>query len=387
MESHQMEPPGDLWQRLEHAVSDHQKTAAKRHRRLLYWKSACAVAASVAIVSIAVYRLTMPVQKRVAAVADSLNPHVRETSPGNVLKERTAMAAPSAFMTSTVCQKTSVADADTANDATDVTAVSDTMHSEALAEGAVPMMAQAKSRDTAEKHGSSVTTKNKKAARSMAAIAANDNDASAAKPKQRLAASLYASSLGTSSQENASIVRYKYPYYTDMVMGSRKNVRMHHQMPIRLGLSLSYALNRSWAVETGLSYSRLRSDYNERDYFYDQTLHYVGVPLRVVYNVWSHRRFSLYAAAGGMLEKCVAGKAKEGYDDGKSQELRYSLDEKRWQWSVNASVGLQYKLASFAGIYVEPGVSHYFDNASSLSNIYKDSPTRFSLQIGLRFMP
>lgn len=34
--------------------------------------------------------------------------------------------------------------------------------------------------------------------------------------------------------------------------------------------------------------------------------------------------------------------------------------------------------------YVEPGVSRYFDNRSEVENIYKDKPTNFNLNVGLR---
>ena len=372
MESHRMEPPEGLWNHLEQALDNRQKTIDKPRRRFYYLKSACAAAAAIAVVSIAIYRLTSSVQDKVVAAIDSSLPHKQPPAAALIAQNTKPIAS---VQTVSAIQK-----------ATNHIGVADTVHSEAMPKVASAMQSKAKtlakrqseqaSRKVGQLMGKNTTRNDEK---SVAPIIKEKH--------RRFGGSLYASSLGTSAQASAPTVGYKYPCYTDMVMGVRKDMKMRHQTPLRLGLSFSYALNQSWAIETGVSYSRLCSDYNERDYFYEQTLHYVGIPFRVVYNVWRHRRFSVYAAGGGMLEKCVAGKAKEGYVDGKSPELRYSLDEKRWQWSVNASVGIQYKLASFAGIYVEPGLSHYFDNASSLSNIYKDSPTRFNLQIGLRFMP
>ncbi len=372
MEGHQMAPPESLWSRLEQNIADRQKAIDKRRHRFYYLKSVCAAAAVIAVVSIAVYRLASSVQDQVSAAIDTL-PYKQPPVAHSLIRRGTKPMASLQAVSSTRKAMKHIEN-------------SDTLLSEVMPNAVSAIQSKAKTY-AGKRQSKQVSRKLGQLAEKRTVYDDGKSIAPIVKNERRLGGSLYVSSLGTSAQASAPTVGYKYPYYTGMVMGSRKNVRMHHQMPIRLGLSLSYALNRSWAVETGLSYSRLRSDYNERDYFYDQTLQYVGVPLRIVYNVWSYRRFSLYAAAGGMLEKCVAGKAKEGYDDGKSQELRYSLDEKRWQWSVNATVGLQYKLAGFAGIYVEPGVSHYFDNASSLSNIYKDSPTRFSLQIGLRFMP
>jgi len=61
-----------------------------------------------------------------------------------------------------------------------------------------------------------------------------------------------------------------------------------------------------------------------------------------------------------------------------------SLKEHRLQWSVNAAVGLEYRLTKQFHLYAEPGVSHYFNNGSDLQNSYKDKPTGFQLQIGVR---
>jgi hypothetical protein len=36
------------------------------------------------------------------------------------------------------------------------------------------------------------------------------------------------------------------------------------------------------------------------------------------------------------------------------------------------------------GIYAEPGVRYYFDNGSRMQNYFKDRPTSWTLQVGLR---
>ena len=37
------------------------------------------------------------------------------------------------------------------------------------------------------------------------------------------------------------------------------------------------------------------------------------------------------------------------------------------------------------GVYVEPGVSYYFDDRSPLSTIYKEKPLNFNLNLGVRY--
>ena len=74
----------------------------------------------------------------------------------------------------------------------------------------------------------------------------------------------------------------------------------------------------------------------------------------------------------------VAAKANT---DGVDQKM----DKDRMQWSIGGSLGVQYHIVPQVGLYAEPGIRHYFNNGSSISNFYKDKPTNFNLQLGLRF--
>ncbi|MDD6112118.1 MAG: RNA polymerase, partial [Prevotellaceae bacterium] len=44
----------------------------------------------------------------------------------------------------------------------------------------------------------------------------------------------------------------------------------------------------------------------------------------------------------------------------------------------------EYNLTPTLGIYLEPGVSHHFNNHSDIQNIYKDKPWNFNLNFGFR---
>ncbi len=372
MDSHQMEPPEGLWSRLEQNMAARQNKIDRHRRRFHYLKSVCAAAAVIAVVSFAVYRMASSVQDQVTAAIDTL-PY-KHPPVARPLMARNTKPVPS--VPTVPARRKAAASVEFA----------DTLLSEAVPK-AVPAM-QPKAKTQAGKR------QPKQVARKVGQLTEkntiHDDGKSIApivKKRHRLGGSLYASSLGANAQGGSTLAEYKYPQYTGMVMGSSKNVKMRHQMPVRIGLSLSYSLSRRLSVETGISYSRLHSDYSKDDYSYDQTLHYVGIPFRVACKVWSYRRLSFYAAGGGMVEKCVDGSGREEYSDGKTPVLRYPLKEKSLQWSLNATAGLQYSLSKAVGIYVEPGISHYFDNGSTLSNIYKDSPTRFNLQFGLRFTP
>ena len=72
--------------------------------------------------------------------------------------------------------------------------------------------------------------------------------------------------------------------------------------------------------------------------------------------------------------------------DDNTQSYDQDLRDRRPQWSVNASAGLQYKINDILGVYLEPGVGYYFDNGSNVSTIYKEKPLNFNFTVGLRFM-
>lgn len=164
-----------------------------------------------------------------------------------------------------------------------------------------------------------------------------------------------------------------------------------HRMPVTVGASVRLHLDERWACETGLTYTYLSSDIRAGgdSYYYEteQQLHYVGIPLRVSYNVWERNRFSLYVSAGGAVEKCVSGKTKTVYttDDEKNRSGSGDLKVKPLQWSVSSAVGVQFKLSGQIGIYAEPGVAYYFDDGSEVQTIRKEQPFNFNLQVGVRF--
>ena len=167
--------------------------------------------------------------------------------------------------------------------------------------------------------------------------------------------------------------------------------KAHHRQPLRVGAALRYALSKRWSIDAGLSYTRHRSELTRKTGGVvnetQQTLHYLGVPVNVNYRIVGNRRFNVYASAGVMGEKLLKGKRKSvaEYDGVPEEEQTENVKEKRAQLSVNAAIGAEYKLYDRLSVFAEPGVSYYFDNGSDLTSIYKDRPTNFNLNVGLRF--
>ena len=164
-----------------------------------------------------------------------------------------------------------------------------------------------------------------------------------------------------------------------------------HHLPIRIGLSVAYALTDRMSISSGLTYTRLSSDIKdasrESKYIGEQRLHYVGIPVNVSYKVASSRWISLYGTAGVLAEKCVSGTTDEGYVENNTMKYTntHDISSKPLQMSVNAGVGIQFDFIDNVGIYAEPGLSYYFDDGSELQTIYKEKPLNFNLNVGVRF--
>lgn len=173
--------------------------------------------------------------------------------------------------------------------------------------------------------------------------------------------------------------------------GKSVKTEYKHRLPVRVGLNVAYRLTDRLSVESGVSYTRLSSDMKDgtKDNYSSgsQKLDYIGVPLNVKYRAFGYRRLSVYASAGLLTEKCVSGKTTHEYviSGEKKKHEAEDVAAKPWQLSVNAALGAQFDVFSNVGVYVEPGVSYYFDDRSTLSTIYKEKPLNFNLNLGVRY--
>ena len=173
--------------------------------------------------------------------------------------------------------------------------------------------------------------------------------------------------------------------------GKSVKTEYKHRLPVRVGLNVAYRLTDRLSVESGVSYTRLSSDMKDgtkNNYSSSsQKLDYIGVPLNVKYRAFGYRRLSVYASAGLLTEKCVSGKTTHEYviSGEKKKHEAEDVAAKPWQLSVNAALGAQFDVLSNVGVYVEPGVSYYFDDRSPLSTIYKEKPLNFNLNLGVRY--
>ena len=145
------------------------------------------------------------------------------------------------------------------------------------------------------------------------------------------------------------------------------DVEAKHRMPVTLGLSVHYQLNACLALLTGINYTYLYSEFSKPLYpnvYREQKLHYLGIPVGLSWLFWKTSGFSFYLSGSVMLQKC--------------------LNEKPWQWSVNASAGAEYAITPLVGIYLQPSLGYYFHDGTSFEHYYKEHPLAPSIEFGLR---
>lgn len=155
-----------------------------------------------------------------------------------------------------------------------------------------------------------------------------------------------------------------------------------HNQPISFGLSVGYPLNSWLSLSSGLVYTKLNSTFTtlmpNHQIQRHQKLHYIGVPLNLQAHLLQWHGISLYLTAGAQTDWNIKA---ESNTDGVNQVM----DKDRMQWSIGGSLGLAYHIIPQLSLYAEPGIRHYMDNGSTINNYFKDKPTSFNLQLGLRF--
>lgn len=162
-----------------------------------------------------------------------------------------------------------------------------------------------------------------------------------------------------------------------------------HRLPVRASIDFSWPIGYNLSVGTGITYSYLHSDirygYSDSPLLKaSQNLHFLGIPFNVRYTPLSYRKLDVYASAGFMAEKCLGGgiKTENFSDPGYSYA---GCNDRPFQFSINAAVGLQYSLSGSCAVFIEPGVGLYLKNGSRLRTIYSERPVTFNVNVGLRF--
>ena len=175
-----------------------------------------------------------------------------------------------------------------------------------------------------------------------------------------------------------------YGYNSSETPQNETPIKASHHLPIRFGLKIGYQLSERWALQTGITYTYLHSEFtlvNRQQPAIEQRLHYIGIPLGISYQIWKNSKFRLYASAGATAEKVVKNSQKSG--DAKINS--HPDGEKPLQWSVNTALGAEYQPTKQLGIYLEPSLGYYFKDNTPLEHYYKEHPLSPAIEFGLRW--
>lgn len=163
---------------------------------------------------------------------------------------------------------------------------------------------------------------------------------------------------------------------------------VHYAPPLSFGFTVRKKLSKQVAVESGLVYTYLQSRMRLSSTIqYDSrlNLHYLGIPVSLVLNLWDHSNWNLYLAVGGMVEKGLRSVYSQHsfYQENQASTVaRSGIDG--LQWSLQLSGGVSYRFHPHWGLYLEPRYSYYFDNKQPIS-IRTDKPAAIGINAGIRY--
>jgi len=162
-----------------------------------------------------------------------------------------------------------------------------------------------------------------------------------------------------------------------ILSGEMENVHYKHLPPITFGVSIGINLSKRFTIITGLDYSlylshkEITSSKGVRNEM--QQIHYLGLPIKCDYTIYSNKSFEWYIGGGFEVEKCVS--ASSGTT---------SFKEKNFLWSAVATTGIQYNITKNISLYCEPYCS-YLLSETNLFSYRTENPVTISAKLGLRF--
>ncbi len=189
----------------------------------------------------------------------------------------------------------------------------------------------------------------------------------------------------------------KLPYNGVLMGDTFRSVESEHRFyqPVSVGVEVSYDLGRRFFLGSGLSYTCLVSESSsgslESRSSLTQTVHLLGVPLKVGYKIIDNPLFELSVAGGGRVDKAFASKTVTRLALNGPEPVKSASNGKAFPlyWSLTASASAAYKLSSLVGLYLEPGLSWHFgsksDSGLALETVWSGRPLNFQLNAGVRF--
>jgi NAD-dependent DNA ligase (contains BRCT domain type II) len=209
-------------------------------------------------------------------------------------------------------------------------------------------------------------------------------------------AAAYGSSSGSSSSNNVPQSMFSEGSYQKLVKAENSFVPIlseehfsdiQYLPPLSFGFNIRKDITPRLGLATGLHYTYLSTYFKNADPYRDAALqlHYLGIPLDVVFNLYDQQRWNIYLSGGVMVEQGLEV-YKQNFDQ---YEQNYQTSKKPTiiegvQWSANAAFGVSYEIYRNIGVYFQPRASYFFDNNQPIS-LRTKQPFTINLNIGLQY--
>jgi len=162
-----------------------------------------------------------------------------------------------------------------------------------------------------------------------------------------------------------------------------------YMMPVTIGVQMLFPITDRFSVGTGINYSMLATKYYVTSMTTNSTerrrvtVHYMGVPLILQYNILSANKFKFYAIGSTTIEKGLAAvdkNLKDGTIIDEGDEI------KGVQLSAAVGLGAEYGISNTLGLYFDPNITYYFNNKKKAQpfSIRTVQPLLFRFEAGLR---
>lgn len=163
----------------------------------------------------------------------------------------------------------------------------------------------------------------------------------------------------------------------------------YYGMPITVGVNIRWNMTQHWALESGLNYTYLSSSSKKgttyRFTHKHQQIHYLGIPLRGLWQFFQRRHWGIYAAAGGGVEFPVSATlTTSNYSIENPTTQETSTFSAPIQFSTDIGLGVQYSLSRHLGFFAEPRLQWHIPTGSDFETYYTRHPLHFNPTLGLR---
>ena len=184
---------------------------------------------------------------------------------------------------------------------------------------------------------------------------------------------LYASSLSSSIKP-----------FKEMSKSDFTSIR--HLPALSFGVMARKSIQKNVAIESGIIYTYLESNFEWPGYQVRQSLHYIGIPVNMLAYLWnSHPHWQIYLSGGVTVEKglrAIYTQNMQSVTKVTKTIVKSSIDN--LQGSLNGALGINYRLGQHFGIFFEPRFGYHFNNNQPIS-IRTEWPISIGVHIGINY--